>query len=262
MLTVKQVERELKSGVPSIENTVDTLKYGKSHQHVSKIAVCFMPTYAVIQEAISLGADLLICHEGLFYSHHDHSLTKRGDIYQQKQQLIRESGLAILRLHDYIHRYPTDGIMKGMIDLLEWNAYVKEHHEAASVFEVPEQTLSDMIKHFKVKLGLEYVRYIGDLQLPVRKIAILVGNRGSGEHTISLFEEDKVDLAVYGEGPEWETPEYVRDANRLGKDKAVILLGHLESEEPGMVYLAGLLRKKYPDITVEYLPSLSVINIL
>ena len=41
-----------------------------------------------------------------------------------------------------------------------------------------------------------------------------------------LLERGDADLIICGEGPEWETPEYVREANRLGRSCGLIVLGH------------------------------------
>ena len=57
-------------------------------------------------------------------------------------------------------------------------------------------------------------------------------------------------MAITGEGPEWETPEYVRDALAQGKKRALIALGHGESEQPGMKYLAAILRERFPGLAV------------
>ena len=43
-------------------------------------------------------------------------------------------------------------------------------------------------------------------------------------------------MLVAGETREWETVEFTRDAVAAGKRKALILLGHANSEEAGMKY--------------------------
>ncbi len=69
-------------------------------------------------------------------------------------------------------------------------------------------------------------------------------------------------MAITGEGPEWETPEYVRDALAQGKKRALIALGHGESEQPGMKYLAAILRERFPGLAVHFIPERSVFQIL
>lgn len=49
-----------------------------------------------------------------------------------------------------------------------------------------------------------------------------------------------------------EAPEYIRDASWQGRAKALIVLGHAESEEPGMKLLADRIQKQFPDIPVNF----------
>ena len=58
---------------------------------------------------------------------------------------------------------------------------------------------------------------------------------------------------ICGEGPEWEAPEYVRDAVYQKKNRALIVLGHAESESPGMEYYTELLQNSFPNIPVHYI---------
>lgn len=261
-VTVNHIISELTKRNSSIENTVDTLKFGNPDKEVSSIAVSFMPTYDVIKQAIAVGADLLICHEGIFHSHTDEVGSSANHVQKEKYKLICESGIAIYRFHDYFHRYKTDGIMAGMIKALEWETYIEENLPTETIVTIPEMSVKEVINHIKKKLGIGYGRYVGDLSMNCKKISLLVGYRGGGKIVIPTFEERKVDLVIYGEGPEWETPEYVRDALAQGNSKALIILGHLESEEPGMKYLATLMQNMFPFIPVHFISTDQCIKFL
>ena len=63
-----------------------------------------------------------------------------------------------------------------------------------------------------------------------------------------------MDVLVCGEIDEWETSEYVRDAVAQGKDLALIVLGHANSEEPGMKWLVESLGSRFPDVTITHVP--------
>jgi putative NIF3 family GTP cyclohydrolase 1 type 2 len=262
-ITVQNVTDLLMEPVERLQNTVDTLKSGDPDMEVKGIAIAFMPTYGVIQQAIDMGVNLLITHEGLFYSHHDKTETIGNDsVYQEKRKLIEESGIAIFRLHDYIHRYRPDGITAGLIQALDWQSYVVEHQQAASVLSIPAMSVREIAEYVKRKLGISFVRVVGNVSLPCTRIGLLAGYRGGGNLSIPLFEQEKLDLIIYGEGPEWETPEYVRDAIHQGKQKALILLGHAESEESGMKNLAEWLKEIVPDLPIFYIPEKSLFQVI
>ncbi|SER50948.1 Putative GTP cyclohydrolase 1 type 2, NIF3 family [Gracilibacillus ureilyticus] len=254
-LQVREVINIITKPVGIIPDTVDMLLFGSDNQSVDNIGVAFMPTYENIRKCVEMDINLLVCHEGVFYSHSTDVPLNGSSIIVEKQRLIEKSGISIFRLHDYIHNYKPDLIMKGLIRSLCWEDNILEHKATSSVLQLPKITLNEIITYIKNKLNLPYLHFIGDLTMEISKVGLLVGFRGGGANAIPLFEEDGADLVIYGEGPEWETPEYVRDAMALGKQKAVIILGHRESEEPGMKLFAKELQTIFPDTPVNFLVS-------
>lgn len=236
------------------KDTVDKLEFGDPETIVQGVAVTFLATQEVIEKSIELGLNLVITHEGIFYSHLNKTKAIESDpVYQYKRETIKSGKVAIFRLHDTIHRCKTDAIMTGLLKQLKWESYEVKKQQAYSVLIIPEMTLREVMMHIKKSLSIEYIRFVGDLTMKCRRIGILVGYRGTGEMTIPLFRQENLDLIVYGEGPEWETPEYVRDAIRQGRQKSLVVLGHAESEIPGMEYVASILREKFPDIPVYHI---------
>lgn len=234
--------------------TVDRLLSGDPDTAVTGIAVAFMPSQAVIEQAVGIGANLLIAHEGLYYRHAGATGRLEADpVFQAKRQRIERFGLAIYRFHDGIHRYRPDGITIGLIRALGWENQVTEHRDAASLLKIPRQTAAAIAEHVKNRLAIPFVRVVGDPDTPCERVGIAVGYRGGGETAIPLFGTDGADLVIAGEGPEWETPEYVRDAVRQGRRQALIVIGHAASEEPGMKALALMLQARYPGLPVRYL---------
>jgi putative NIF3 family GTP cyclohydrolase 1 type 2 len=248
--------------VGKLEQTVDNLKFGNPLMEVTGIVTAFMPTQYVIEQAIERRANLIISHEGAFFSHHDAAVGGEDPVYVTKKQLIEGSNLAIFRFHDYWHRYKPDGIMEGLIKQLEWEPYVREHQAAASLLNIPSATLREISEYVKNRLEIPYVRIIGDLDMNCTNLGMLAGYRGGGLLAIPLFEKEEVDLILYGEGPEWETPEYVREAIRQGKRKALIVLGHAESEEPGMKLLADRLTTLFPSVPVHYIKENPIFQVV
>ena len=69
---------------------------------------------------------------------------------------------------------------------------------------------------------------------------------------MTALRPESVELLIAGEASEWETVEYVRDASAQGRHKALILLGHEVSEEPGMEKCTEDLRLVFPTMKVEH----------
>ena len=90
--------------------------------------------------------------------------------------------------------------------------------------------------------------------MPMTKVALLPGASGEVKQ-VKFLERDDVEVLVAGEASEWETVEYVRDAVTQGRHKALILLGHEVSEEPGMEYCAKWLQGLFPNIPVEFIKA-------
>nr|WP_262360941.1 Nif3-like dinuclear metal center hexameric protein [Gorillibacterium timonense] len=245
------------------ETTVDELNPGGIDTEASGIVTAFTASHFVIEQALAFGANLVISHEGIYYSHRgDQEWLKKDPVYLDKERLIGESGIAIYRFHDGIHRYKPDGIMQGLLRELKWESYVTEQQPTAAVLELPEMELAAIAAYLKRQLKLSYVRVAGDFSLLCRKVGVLAGYRGSGELVIPLLQDKDLDLIIAGEGPEWEAPEYIKDAVHQGRGKALIMLGHAESEAPGMKVLAEQLAARYPDIPVHYVQDRPIYQIV
>lgn len=262
-ICIQDVLLALKEPSGNVEAGVDILSYGEPGTIVSGIATAFVASQYVIERASALGVNLLITHEGLFYSHFGNKeLTEEDSVVQEKRRIIRDSGMAIFRCHDFIHHYKPDGIMSGLLQELEWTGLVKEHMPYATILDVSDMTVLEIANHVKHKLNIPHVRVVGHEDMVCRRIGLLVGYRGGGEQVIPLFEQENLDLIIYGEGPEWETPEYVRDAVFQHRHKALMVLGHAESEGAGMKYMANWIQQLYPNIPVHFIPEKPIFQIL
>ncbi|WP_028610117.1 Nif3-like dinuclear metal center hexameric protein [Paenibacillus harenae] len=252
-IRISDVISKIMEPVGPLAHTVDGLEAGEPDSEVRGIVTTFMATQEVIEQAVAAGANLIISHEASFYCHQNPIISDHDPVYAEKLKLITESGIAIYRCHDYVHRYNPDGITAGLLRALGWDSVVDEHKPAAAIVTIPAMTVRETAEYVKGKLGISYVRTVGDLSAVCTRIGLSVGYRGGGALSIPLFEQEKLDLIITGEGPEWETPEYVRDAAHQGKKKALILLGHAQSEEPGMKALAARLEGDFPDIRVRFI---------
>lgn len=253
-ITVGQIMDLFINEVPGapIELTVDTLKAGNRDIKVTGIVTTMFATVEVIQKAIGTGANFIIAHEPTFYNHLDETTWLENDeVYRYKAELLKQHNIAVWRNHDYIHRHVPDGVKTGVIAQLAWGKY---YNTSTNVAVLPAISLKALIQHAKEKLGISTVRYIGDLQQPCKKVLLMPGASG-GKRQIEAMSREKPDALLCGEIQEWETAEYVRDANTKGQKISLVVLGHIASEEPGSEYMAKWLKEKVPAIKVTHVPA-------
>jgi putative NIF3 family GTP cyclohydrolase 1 type 2 len=256
-LTASQVIGRIKQhvGVAWQSATVDTIKAGDPETNVTGIATTMMPTFDVLRRAAASGRNLIVAHEPTFYGHLDQTgyLEKEQDaVWAAKQAFIKEHNLVIFRFHDHWHARRPDGIMAGMVRALGWQRY--QSPAAPGLFTLPESTLENLAAGLKKKLGSRAMRVVGDPRMAVTSVALNPGAAGFASHR-RLLQRDDVQVLAIGEVPEWETIEYVTDAAAQGKRKALILLGHIPSEQAGMEECAAWLRTFIREVPVEFVPS-------
>jgi putative NIF3 family GTP cyclohydrolase 1 type 2 len=256
-LTARQVIERIQShvGVPWRSETVDTFKAGNPDTPVTGIATTMMATYDVLVRAAGEGKNLIITHEPTFYSHQDQTAAfeKENDpVWAEKERFIKEHNLVVWRFHDHWHMHRPDGIMTGVVRALKWQSF--QSTSDPRLFVVPETTLAQLAAQMKERLGINVLRVVGDPQMKVTKVGLAPGAGGPQQHRV-LLQKDSVQVLAIGEVPEWETIEYVSDAVAQGKQKALILLGHIPSEQPGMEDCAQWIKTFVTEVPVGFVPT-------
>jgi putative NIF3 family GTP cyclohydrolase 1 type 2 len=254
-MTIQQVIDVILKEIPGapFEKTVDTVKSGNADQPVTGIISTMFATVEVIEKAIALKANFIIVHEPTFYNHADETeWLEKDKVYQYKKDLLEKNNIVVWRFHDYWHTHNPDGIRMGVLQALDWKKYYDPANPRMVI--IPALTLKDIVAVVKAKLGIQRVRIIGDLNHLCQRILLMPGASGGRSHILAL-RENQPDLLICGEVAEWETSEYVRDARAMGTKRSLIVLGHAQSEEPGMKWLAQWLQPKVSGIPVTHVPS-------
>ena len=260
-ISANQVIEMIKGKVtcPWSANTVDTFKSGNPEDAVTGIVVCMFADMKALKQAVVDKCNLIIVHEPTFYSHTDETKTLTDDpVYQDKLKFINDHHLIIWRFHDHIHRTNPDGIYVGVVEKLGWEKNKADN--SLTRFKFEKVKLSDFILRLKAIFPGSSFRVIGNPEMMVTNVALALGAPGFSTH-LKLLQEKNIDVLVAGEAPEWETYQYVYDAQLQGKNKAVIFLGHTNSEEAGMEYCAKWLKGFIPAaIPIHYIKNGSSFN--
>ncbi|HXM96185.1 MAG TPA: Nif3-like dinuclear metal center hexameric protein [Candidatus Dormibacteraeota bacterium] len=243
-------------GIPWRSDTVDTFKAGNPETRVTGIAVSMMATLDVLQRAAASGNNLIITHEPTFYDHLDkidQLPEKENDVVlAAKREFIEKHGLVIWRFHDHWHARTPDGVAAGMVNALGWQKYQDAQNQY--LFAIPETTLEKLAGDLKQRLEIRVIRVVGKPHLRVSKLVLAPGSAGFAKHAKAL-EMAGVQALIIGEAHEWETVEYVADAVTEGKQKALIILGHIPSEQAGMEECARWLKTFVAEVPIEFVPA-------
>ncbi|MGI8988885.1 MAG: Nif3-like dinuclear metal center hexameric protein [Bryobacteraceae bacterium] len=251
-LTAAQViERIQKNvGVPWRAQTVDTIKSGDPGTRVNGIATTMMATLDVVQRAAASGKNFVVTHEPTFYTHEDKTDPLKDDpTYRFKQDFLDKHDMVVFRFHDHWHAHRPDGIATGMVQALGWEKNIDSKNPRQFLFD--GIALSALAKQIEDKLKIRTMRVMGDPNLRVHTVAGNWGYAGS----LRPFARPDLDVLVIGEAREWELVEYAADTIAAGKKKGLIVLGHIPSEQAGMLNCATWLKTFITEVPIEFIPA-------
>ncbi len=245
------------NGGRKFEKTCDQLIEGDWGRQVTGVVTTFMSTVDVIRRTIATGGNLIITHEPTYFTGLDHiDWVKDDPVYQRKKALIDDKGISIWRYHDHMHSGITDLIYTGLLKDLGWENYLDTEFPLPHCYTIPSTSVAALVRFLKKKLGMKVIQVVGDPKMICSRAGILVGGGSLGlgheEMPAKLMNDQQLDVMVCGEITEWTLTAYVRDAAALGFNKAMIVVGHERSEEPGMKELANRLQPLLKEIPVHF----------
>jgi putative NIF3 family GTP cyclohydrolase 1 type 2 len=245
--------------------TRDKVLYGNTDVECTGIVTTCFASTKVIREAHKLGCNLIIPHEALFWNHGDHQdWLQDNRTYQAKKALLDEYGITVWRDHDYIHsgvpvhiRQYVDGIFYGFAKELGWNQQIICDPVRPMDYAFDGVPAKLIAKELIEKLHLNGTRIVGDPETLVHKLRIVGHIDGRADNDVlAAFETEDFDCAITLECTDYTFNEYIRDSAELGIPKALILLGHFNTEEPGMKFMAETwLPKVVGDLPVHFVQS-------
>jgi putative NIF3 family GTP cyclohydrolase 1 type 2 len=245
------------NGGRKFEKTCDQLIEGNWEYQVSGVVTTFMATVGVIRRAIDTGCNLIITHEPTYFTGIDRTDWLKSDpVYQQKKTLIDDNRISIWRYHDHMHGGNTDLIYSGLLKTLGWESYLETNIPQPHCYTIPPTTVAALVGFLKKTLGMKVIQVIGEPEMKCSRVGILVGGGslclGQEEMPAKLMHDQQLEVMICGEITEWTLSAYVRDAAALGFNKAMIVVGHERSEEPGMKEMANWLQPLLGEIPVHF----------
>lgn len=255
-LTAGEVIDRIKKniGVPWFPRTVDNLLTATPQTPVKGIATTMMATLEVVQHCAEQGLNMIVTHETPFYLHQDHIEDIKSDpTLNYKLDYCKQHDLAIFHFHDHWHAHHPDGIAQGMVAQLGWQKNVIDPANPRKL-QFDGIPLAQFVDRMSRTLNARSIRVVGDPALPVHHVTTSWGYMGR-EAGIPVFASPDTDVLICGETREWELVEYCQDSIRAGNKKALIVVGHVLSEQGGMILAADWLKSFVPEVPVKFVPA-------
>jgi putative NIF3 family GTP cyclohydrolase 1 type 2 len=253
--SVNDIINKIKSevGIDWMKETRDNVIAGDPNTKVTGIATTFMSTLAVLKKAKAMGCNFVITHEPTFYTHTDDLKTHEKDPVQiAKLKFINDNKMVVWRFHDHQHRMPSgDQIYQGVVEKMGWKKYATSDK---TLLTIPPKSLAEIVKTLEKNMGAKTARIVGKPNMMVTKVGLALGAAGTGTH-FNVMETTSCELLIVGESNEWETIPYIQDAINLGLKRSIIVLGHADSEEAGMLTNRNWLRGFYPNLKIEFIEA-------
>ena len=236
------------AGMAWRDKTLDGFKAGSPETSVTGVVTTVMATQRVLARAVELKRNLIVTQEPVFYNANDEPGNRASDaIYLAKKAYIEQHGLVLFRFADHWNARQPDPRVAALARVLSW-----EGPGTNGVFAIRETTLSSLAAHLRERLQIRGgLRTVGAPGMRVRSALLLPGTADVPGVMARLKDADVV---VAGEPREWEVVPYLLDSREAGANKALLAVGRVVSEEPGMKACAEWLKTLLPEVPVDAAP--------
>lgn len=219
---------------------------GRRHRQVNTIFVALDVTEETLEEAIRVGAQMMITHHPLLFS--PVKQINDGDFMGRRLLGLIENQIAYYAMH-------TNFDVTGMAELNSQALGLKESVPLETedpdnpdigigrVGDLEEpMRLEDFARRVKDGMAVPSLRVYGDPEMCISRAAVC---GGSGKSVIGQALEAGAQVLVTGD------MDYHTSIDTLAKGMAVIDPGHYGSEYVFISYMAEQLRQMFPDLKVE-----------
>lgn len=251
-LTADQVIEKIRQniGVPWRDQTVDRIVLGNGSFPVKGIATTMMATFDVVKRCVAAGLNLIVSHETPVYMHQDDvKPVENSATYLAKKEYCEKNQAVVFHFHDHWHARRPDGIATGMVRELGWEKNADPENPRR--YNFPGTPLVQFARDMQKKLNARTMRVVGDPKMPVNRVSASWGYSSS----VAMAARPEIEVLVVGETREWEVVEFIQDCIAAGQKKALIIVGHVLSEQSGMKLCAEWLKTVVKEVPVDFIAA-------
>ncbi len=228
-------------------STLDHFLHGDPHVALRGIAVAWIPTDRLLEQAHKKGLNFFISHEEVFYD--DFLNTAFGAARtERRKRWLDDAGMVVMRCHDTWDKMPGIGVVDSWVKALGFCAdarpvgsyYCVCHANGETVDAIGSQVLR-LVK----SMGQSVVNRFGDGSRPVRRIVVGTGAITNAAEMAALDP----DLLIM-------TDDGFNSCNggllAYDLDIPMLVVNHYMAERAGIQELAMYLGRQFPQIRVEF----------
>jgi putative NIF3 family GTP cyclohydrolase 1 type 2 len=258
-LVVRRVQAEL--GGDWAAAGADGFKAGDPATVVKGIATTSMATLDVLKQVAKANANLVLTYEPTFYGRGDGRAAAPGGgrgpggvsaddpVFKAKNEFIEKNGLVVFRLRDHWQARKGNDMVTGLAAALGWSAHRVKTDDA--LYDIPPATAQATVDLIRTKLNLRAgLRAVGDRKATVRRVLL---HPGAMTPATMWQRYSTVDLIVAGEVREWENTFYAADIFTAGDKRALVTVGRVVSEDPGMRACADWLKTVVKEVPATWI---------
>ena len=222
------------------------LLVGNRNAEVNKVYVCLDADSASIDEAIEFGCDLVVTHHPLIFGSIKQVTT--DDFVQKRIYKLINSGINYIAMHTNFDVAKMSKLINEKLELADVEILDVTGRDTDSreigigyIGSMPEPLqLGVFNEYVKYKLGISVCGYYGDIDRPVKRIAVCPGS-GKSEIINCL---GRADVLVTGD------IDHHSGIDALEQGLCVINAGHFEVERVFVEYIVKSLKAKYPELDI------------
>ncbi|MHC4872316.1 MAG: Nif3-like dinuclear metal center hexameric protein [Planctomycetota bacterium] len=225
--------------------------FGNEDMEVKGVAVAWWLTLDIVEKMEELGLTYGVSHERIY-----HHLPERfvwGTLPEENElstnvrlkEVTEKNNMAIHQFHSNIDKAGW-GMPHALLESLGWQDYPADWSRGVPVIDIPEIKLKDFVSELKGRLDVPFIRYDGDDNRTIKRIALAWGGLCQSYSGLACPLPLGIDAVIGG--------DIIDGVVRLARseDVAVIDAWHHRTEMDAMRVCAEKLRERFPELNVEY----------
>lgn len=261
---VQRIQSELGGDWPT--TGPDGFKAGDASMVVKGIATTAMATLDVLKQAAKANANLILTYEPTFYGRQDGQARPQNPgapgrgpmgfgpedpVVKGKTEFIEKNGLVVFRLRDHWQERKEDEMLTAFAGALGWSK--RRVKDGDALYDIPPESAEKVVAAIRERLKLRAgLRAVGDKKATVRRVLLQPG----AMTTATMWSRyTEVDMIVAGEVREWENTHYAADIFTAGEKRALVTVGRVVSEEPGMRACAEWLKSVVKEVPASWVDA-------